>query len=900
MNVHDHLEAASRLPWRWGGGDDGFEGEDCTLFAANWALALTGKDPGEGIRGMYSTERAALAIVARAGGVEAFVDRQLRRDGWLRIAAAPRDGDIGVVLAPQVPDGRMGAVPAVRAGGLWVGRSPRGQVAYDFEAVSVWRWGDYTVVDLGPPPPRQHVVVEAYAQQCAGTTMFGDCRPAQMQQTGIIESIILFGITAALPGLSNAAIGLLTTALTGLVVSGISYGLQYLLTPKPPKPEDGKAPLTQAIPPRIYAVGESRVAGAYMLFEEKNGGLFTVSALCGHRVNAITRIYFGEDYVTAYSGDYFGTAGAVVTDTNIDDGRFHPDCVRIGLRLGEVPETAYDFLVDVLGGEGIWTNDHRGDGQASIALACRSVGQKEQLKRFPTGIPHPSCRVEGALCWDPTDEEQDPEDESTWTWTKNAARILIWHECFNPFGIRRDYTKAILPVLDVWQEEIAICDEDVDRAGGGTEKRYECGGWATTENDPKAAENAILNACDGWLCERGDGALILRVGKFREELVETLTDDDIIGYFVQNDVAEEDEFNRLVPKFTYPATDYTTSDADYLEDTTAQMSAGRVLSKDMDLSWVQQWRQARRLLKREWLRSRQKKRGTLDVRLSGINAVFSPWVRIESTYKVPRLNGAIIDNRRAVIALMKGGFQMEWVLHPTDGEGASVIDAWTPASDEGAAPPVPARPTSAGVETPVVDGVVAVTNGSSVYIRVLLVEPSNAEVRITVRYRVADIGGGTPGAWVEQQFEEWSAAAGIVAVNTNPVPTNQDLDIEVAYIATGGTYSSWADGGTVTSTLDGTPPGAVTGVSATPGTGTVDLAWTSPNSANYVGAVIRRNTVDNFAGAAIVRVEYGSASTADAWQDSGLAADDYWYWVSSVNGSGFESSAVATGSVTVT
>ena len=73
MNVQDYLAEASRHPWRWGGGADGFSGEDCTLFVANWALALTGVDPGVGLRGSYSIDDEAVAIVARAGGFDARI-----------------------------------------------------------------------------------------------------------------------------------------------------------------------------------------------------------------------------------------------------------------------------------------------------------------------------------------------------------------------------------------------------------------------------------------------------------------------------------------------------------------------------------------------------------------------------------------------------------------------------------------------------------------------------------------------------------------------------------------------------------------------------------------------------------------------------------------------------------
>lgn len=122
--------------------------------------------------------------------------------------------------------------------------------------------------------------------------------------------------------------------------------------------------------------------------------------------------------------------------------------------------------------------------------------------------------------------------------------------------------------------------QDVPLAGGGTEKRYQCNGWDTTEKGPKSGLNAILATRDGHLVARGDGARILSVGKFRESRTATLTDADIVGHNVRYGVLFEDECNRLVPKFTYPATNYTSCDTEFFEDSAAQISAGRVLTME--------------------------------------------------------------------------------------------------------------------------------------------------------------------------------------------------------------------------------------------------------------------------------------------------------------------------------
>lgn len=686
----------------------------------------------------------------------------------------------------------------------------------------------------------------------------------------------LFGTTITYAAIASA-----------IVTTAIVAGVQYLLTPKPPKPEDGRAPLTQPIPYRFWGVGEARLAGAFMLWEAIDDRMYSVQAIVAHRINAFKGYYLNDDKVELI-------ANAVQSPGKNRYGE-HNNLVYIYERLGNVPETPIAELVSRLSAQSIWTNDHRGDGQASVGMICKSPEAENFTKFYPYGKPALSVVAELALCWDFRDPAQNPDDPSTWQFTRNSAIILAWHECFNPFGTKRDYRKALLPVLDMWQEEADVCDEDVPRAVGGTEKRYECGGFDTTEHDPKGGTNAILASCDGWMCERGDGALLFVAGKFREKYVATLTDADIVGHTIQHDVLPEEEVNRFVPKFTYPATDYTTTDTDYFEDTAAQLTAGRVLPQDGSYIWVQQWRQARRLGKREFARLREKKRGSLDVRFTGINAVYAPWVRLQTPRRMPTLNGRVISNRRAVLSVQRGGFQMTWILMPDD------IDAWNPAIDEGAAPPVPPKPISDGIPKPIIDTAAAVAGGGSVYIRVALVDPSRTDITPDVRYRVSDIGGGTPGAWVEQKFPDTAPDSGLIVLNTNPVPSNTSIDVQAAYIGSNGSYGDWSDTETLLSTVDTVPPAVVTGVVAVGGVGQVDITWDSPNSGNYFAANIRRNTVNVEGSATVVRTEYGPPSSPDAWSDTGLAAGTYYYWIRSVNASGVESTtAGVTGAVTVT
>ncbi|WP_338283994.1 hypothetical protein [Sinorhizobium sp. KGO-5] len=498
-----------------------------------------------------------------------------------------------------------------------------------------------------------------------------------------------------------------------------------------------------------------------------------------------------------------------------------------------------------------------GDGQASLAMIAHNADAQDQQTAFPYGAPSPSVEIDGAYCWDFRDPAQDPEDPSTWTWTRNSANICAWHLCFNEFGFGLDYKKALLPVIDLWKEEADICDEDVPLAGGGTEKRYQCNGWDTTENGPKSGLNAILATCDGHLVARGDGARILTVGKFRDSRTATLTDADIVGHNVQYGVLFEDECNRLVPKFTYPATNYTSCDTDFFEDTDAQIAAGRVLTMEGSYEWCHQWRQARRLGKRDWLRQRQEVKGSLDVRLSGINAVYARWVRLETPKRLPKLDGKLIENRRSIVALTKGGFTMDFIEHP---EG---IDDWNPATDEGQQPPVPLAVNASDIPTPVINLIQAKANGGSVYIRVVIIDPEDGSLTPVVRYRVADADGlGTPGAWVEQQNPNAEPSGGYIDLSTGNVPTDEVLDVQAAFIASNRRYSNWSVTETVTSTSDPTPPAALTSFTLTgsaPRLGNAGFAFSTGNDAHV-------RTVN------IYRVPSGSAFDADTATLAGTRA----------------------------
>lgn len=632
----------------------------------------------------------------------------------------------------------------------------------------------------------------------------------------------LFGATITYAGIASA---IATTAL----VAGISY----LLSPKPPKPEDARLPLTQAIPARFWIIGEVRLAGAMVLWESRGHTLFSVQALAGHQIDGFVRFYLSDDRVTRtgtlvnYIGDRYGEA------------------VVIEERAGSVPGVPIAHAVTYLGGDS-WTNDHRGDDQAYVYMAVTAPSQKKFMKRFPSGRPTLTAHVRGARLWDPRDEAQDPEDPTTWVFSKNSVLCLLWHECFNPFGTKRDYTRAILPVIDMWMEEADVCDEDVEKATGGTEKRYECNGFDSAARDPKAGTNAILATMDGWMADRGDGALLVVAGKVREKYIIEITDADILGRDISNDVLFDEEVNRVIPKFTYPETDFTSSDTDFWQDDEAVAIAGRVLPQDFDYLFVQQWRQARRLGRRDYLRLREKISGQIDLRFTAINAVYVPWIRVNAPIMMPSLTGKLINNRRAMMNVGLGTFQMTFMAMPTD------IDDWVPATHEGTAPPIPFKPAIDEIPQAEIYTAVGVVANGSIYFTVKVVDPVRLDLYPGLRLRTAAVGATPAGEWIEQRYDEAVGSGGYYTLNTPNVPNDALIDIQAFFVGANGASGPGSTIVQRSAIVDPVAPGALSSVVINGGNGGAELNFTTPASSNIRKVVVYRNQTGVFSASDLV------------------------------------------------
>ena len=137
MTLHEFLALEHRFKWA----GHGFTGRgevfnDCFTFPASWVQRLTGVDVAREYRGSYASKDQADAIIAAAGGMVELAGRQLALVNACPVETL-RDGDVGVVEAPQGDDVKL--VGAIRFGPLWAVLTPGRVIAKKLDHVAAWR-----------------------------------------------------------------------------------------------------------------------------------------------------------------------------------------------------------------------------------------------------------------------------------------------------------------------------------------------------------------------------------------------------------------------------------------------------------------------------------------------------------------------------------------------------------------------------------------------------------------------------------------------------------------------------------------------------------------------------------------------------------------------------------------
>lgn len=280
--------------------------------------------------------------------------------------------------------------------------------------------------------------------------------------------------------------------------------------------------------PHDFVYGQIRKGGVITYYEStgtNNKFLHQVIALAGHEVEEIGDIYLNDEVVTLDSN------GFVTSDP-------WNSKIRINKHLGTATQTVdADLLAE---SEQIDAN-FTGKGIAYIY-----VRYEYDQDVFANGLPMVTAVVKGKKVYDPR--------TATTAYSNNAALCV------------RDYLTSAYGLSDadvddtVFSAAANICDENVNLAAGGTEKRYTINGVTRADINHGDVLTDMMTACAGALFW-GAGKWKLTVGDYVAP-TKNLTLDDLRSQIsLTTRINLRDQFNAVQGTFNdaserWIATDY--------------------------------------------------------------------------------------------------------------------------------------------------------------------------------------------------------------------------------------------------------------------------------------------------------------------------------------------------------
>jgi hypothetical protein len=304
--------------------------------------------------------------------------------------------------------------------------------------------------------------------------------------------------------------------------------------------------------------------------------LHLVIVLAAHEVEEIGDLYFNDELVPlAGSGHATGK---------------YANHVYVEKFLGTTTQAASPALMEKAPDK--WTANHRLRGQAYIYV---ELMRNRDL--FPSGIPNITAVVKGKKVYDPR--------SLTTAYSNNWALCVGDYLSNATYGLGAAYGSEIDNTL--LSAAANICDEDVDLAAGGTEKRYTCNGIVELSATPQDILEKLLTAGAGRLTFIG-AAWKLYAGAY---ITPTLTFDegDARGPItVRTRRSRRDVFNGVKGLYVAPANNWQPADFPPVQAAAYVTEDGEVeIWENIDLPYTTSGTMAQRIAKIYLERTRRQK-----------------------------------------------------------------------------------------------------------------------------------------------------------------------------------------------------------------------------------------------------------------------------------------------------
>lgn len=424
--------------------------------------------------------------------------------------------------------------------------------------------------------------------------------------------------------LGFAATGVVATIATLAVQIALTVALSYVAgqllrgSSPLPTPTDGQIEVRQPLSPRVKSYGTIRIAGALFWFEADGRTLYKGLAVNHGRIGEFQSFHIDENQVTIDgNGDVTSDPYALLSDTT-----------NIQFRLGLPTETSYSEL-EAISGE----SELRGDGVATMLGIFENPTNVESFQNtYPGGEPVLRATIDASVVYDPRDADQAQDDPDTWTFTDNAVVCLMEYLFSGDgYGIAWD---RIERNLDQWIEAMDVCDEEVQLLAGGVTRKYRVAGTYRLTDTPRDVVAKFESTCDGRVWVKRDGSIGVSVGKLptnREDLIH-IQDAQVTGY--DRLTRGQDPLRAIVAvrgEYLSPDHDYREHEAEPWPTAADALDIGEERTTALDLLWVPSNSQARRLMKRTYMRFQARWHGTIHLTASVLELLDERYFRLTIT-----------------------------------------------------------------------------------------------------------------------------------------------------------------------------------------------------------------------------------------------------------------------------
>lgn len=428
-----------------------------------------------------------------------------------------------------------------------------------------------------------------------------------------INAVVDIGITAA-TSVTVAGAQITAAEIIGTVAfQGLAIGAGALLAPGAPTPQSQKVNVKSPVQPRRRGYGTAKIGGTLAFIRRESvttggGILYVVVMLHQGKIDSIVDYYIYDQLIRIdQAGTRPGPAGQVIyPGVWLDNNRVQMDTL-----LGDAVQTSDVRLQTAF--PNAWTSEHRLNGIAYLVCKAEGVALNSFSAVYKAGIPNLTCVARLSLVWDPRDNTQSADDQTTWKWSDNAA-LVIMDYVWNPDGMRLPFS-MIESEIDDWKAKANCCDELVPLLNGGTEKRYRLSGVYDLSEPPKSVLPRMLVPIDGRLRLTPTGGIVLDIGEFCDPPV-TIADEDILEFDLRHGAPKTQLKNEIRATYTAPGFFYEQQEADPWVNL-ASIDVDGLLSTTLNLDWCPSQSQARRIMKVNAFRLNPDWQGTVKTNARG-------------------------------------------------------------------------------------------------------------------------------------------------------------------------------------------------------------------------------------------------------------------------------------------